>query len=202
MPLSFQHHSAQHRRAQPYHQAIWRRPQHTLTPIPERYQPWLSDKGSLTQRLLEKSQGQLRVEVLHQTIQSVSLSERQALNMTNRQWAVVREVVLYGKGAAWVYARTVIPLSTLHGPLRRLHYLGNKPLGEQLFTDPSMRREPLEIAQLQPQQLPEGIGADISASIEADISVDTKATWGRRSVFRLSNKPLLVSEVFLPDLFA
>jgi chorismate--pyruvate lyase len=142
----------------------------------------------LTQKLVEKSQGDFHVEVLKQSIQAVHFSERQALGIASRQWAVVREVILYGQQLAWVYARTVIPLATLHGPLRRLHYLGNKPLGEQLFTDPSMQREPMQIAQIQAQQLPPALALN-------------QATWGRRSVFRLANKPLLVSEIFLPALF-
>lgn len=172
--------------------------QHTLEPL---WQPaslipsihdiphhsWLLDKCSLTQKLLEKSQGDFSVELIQQSIQHVLFSEAKALNIPNRQWALIREVILYGQKKPWVYARTVIPLSTLKGPLRRLHYLGNKPLGEQLFTDPTMQREPVEVAQLPAQWLPKKLNIHTS-------------TWGRRSVFRLSNKPLLVSEVFLPEL--
>jgi chorismate--pyruvate lyase len=149
---------------------------------------WLLDKSSLTQKLIEKSQGHFRVELLQQSIHAISFAEKRALGLSPRQWAVSREVILYGNQTPWVYARTVIPISTLKGALRRLYYLGNKPLGEALFADPSMKRESVEIAQFHCQHLP------IAPAINA-------ATWGRRSVFRLSNKPLLVSEIFLPDLF-
>jgi chorismate--pyruvate lyase len=167
---------------------IWHSLCHTPARIDAHYLPWLLDKGSLTQKLVARSQGDFRVDVLKQSIQSIHFSEGQALGLSSRQWAVVREVILYGQQVAWVYARTIIPLATLHGPLRRLHYLGNKPLGEQLFTDPSMKREPMQIAQIQAQQLPPTLAL-------------SQATWGRRSVFRLANKPLLVSEFFLPALF-
>lgn len=170
---------------------VWRKPQRLFRHIPKAYQHWLLDKGSLTQKLMLKSGGKLRVQVLQQHLQKPSLSEQRALGMVSSQWAVVREVILHGQyegnPTPWVYARTVIPLNTLHGPLRRLHYLGNKPLGEQLFTDPTMRREPVEVAKLHRQQLP--------ASLP-----EFQSTWGRRSVFRLSGKPLLVSEIFLPQL--
>jgi chorismate--pyruvate lyase len=149
---------------------------------------WLLDTCSLTQKLLKKSHGDFSVELVQQNIRPVLFSEKKALSIPHRQWALVREVILYGKKSPWVYARTVIPLSTLDGSLRRLHYLVNKPLGEQLFTDPTMQREPVEVAQFSPLWLP------------PKLHIHTP-TWGRRSVFRLSNKPLLVSEVFLPALF-
>lgn len=149
---------------------------------------WLLDKGSLTQKLIEKSHGNFHVEVLQQSIQAVTFSEKRALQIPQRQWAVSREVVLYGNQIPWVYARTVIPLSTLQGRLRQLYYLGNKPLGEALFKDPTMQREAVEVAQFHYQQLPSMLNV-------------SEPTWGRRSVFRLSNKPLLVSEIFLPALF-
>ena len=54
--------------------------------------------------------------------------------------------------------------------------IGNKPLGEILFTDPNILREPIEV------------------TFHND-------TWGRRSVFVLYNSRILVSEFFLKDLF-
>lgn len=160
-----------------------------IAQIPANRYTWITDKGSLTRKLINKSSGQLRVEVLGQKIQAVRLSEKQALQMPHRQHAVVREVILYGNNQPWVYARTVIPLNTLHGPLRHLHYLGNKPLGEKLFTDPTMKRGDIEAAAFSAEQLPKKLQA-----MEGDI-------WGRRSVFHLKGKPLLVAEVFLPTLF-
>jgi len=194
LSLLFQHYKAQQYGAESYQQAHWRSPKHMLKSVPVAYQSWLLYEGSLTQRLMKKSSGELRVEVLGQALMSVSLSERKALNLSCRQWALVREVILHGQRQAWVYARTIIPLPTLHGPLRRLRYLGNQPLGEQLFTEPSMRREPLEMTQFPCRQLPK----DLAVSL---LSEGYGSTWGRRSIFRLSDKPLLVSEIFLPGLF-
>lgn len=170
----------------PYRKApIWRQTSLNNQKIPKHYLSWLLDKGSLTQKLIEKSGGDFHVELVEQRIQHIPLSERKALKIPPRRWAVIREVILYGQHTPWVYARTVIPLSTLKGSLRRLHYLGNKPLGEQLFSNPTMRREPVEVAQLYTEQLPPALSTLPTA-------------WARRSVFRLSNKPLLVSEIFLP----
>ena len=157
---------------------------------------WLLDQGSLTQKLIDRSNGKLRVEVLQQRIERARLSEYKALAhyapLNTRRWAVIREVVLYGNNTPWVYARTAIPLSTLKGPLRRLHYLGNKPLGGALFADPTMRRQGLEIAAIHRHHLPKNA---------QNLHQSTNTIWGRRSVFFLKDKPLLVCEVFLENLF-
>lgn len=147
---------------------------------PSVWYSWLSDSGSLTQRLLKLSEGQFRVEVIRQGWYRPTRSEAKALGMRSRQYALVREVQLMGKGQVWVYARSIIPATTLTGPQRQLRMLGNRSLGSLLFTDPTMRRGPLQISRLKLQ--------------------DQRDVWARRSVFYLSDKPLLVYEVFLPEL--
>lgn len=176
-----------------YSEPVWRDVNQQQV-IGKEYQDWLLDSGSLTAKLIKKSKGEFRVSVLKQSICAITLSEKQILGIPNRQWAMIREVVLYGNNTPWVYARTAVPLSTLQGPLRRLYYLGNKPLGEQLFTDPSMQRGNMQVAQFLPSQIPLYIYQKQRAGNNEG------ATWGRRSVFRLSSQPLLVSEVFLPAL--
>jgi chorismate--pyruvate lyase len=149
--------------------------------VPNIWRDWLADAGSLTARLLEASNGDLRVRVLQQRLDVPKFSERQLLALGDRRRALVREVILYGTGQPWVYARSVLPLTTLTGRLRKLRQLSNQPLGELLFKDPTMRREPVQFA-------------SFAAASNSD-----KAIWGRRSIFTLDNKPLLVAEVFLPD---
>ena len=158
--------------------------------LPRSLACWLLDLGSLTQKLLQKAQGHFRIDVLQQRVQQPRRSEYQALSLNHRHWAVVREAILYGHNKPWVYARTVIPLSTLKGSLRRLHYLGNRSLGSELFADPSMQRQSLELAVINKPYLPK----------HDDLQTSTSPVWGRRSLFFLKNKPLLVSEVFLEDL--
>ena len=147
---------------------------------PQEWRSWLTDSGSLTQRLVQLIKGDFRVEVVRQGWYRPTRSEAKALNMNHRQVALVREVQLIGKGQAWVFARSIIPAQTLTGSQRQLKMLGTRSLGSLLFSDPSMRRGPLEISKLR--------------------LTNKRNVWARRSVFFLSNKPLLVSEVFLPQL--
>ena len=157
--------------------------------IPEQWRDWLSDTGSLTQRLLDASNGKLTVHIVRQCLDTPRLSERLALALAPRHLALIREVILKGDGVPWVYARSVLPLSTLTGPLRKLRNLDSRPLGALLFQSPGMTREPVEVAchTSANGKLPGALG-----------SINTPL-WARRSVFRLDRKPLLVSEIFLPE---
>jgi len=102
--------------------------------------------------------------------------------------ALVRQVLLCCDEQPLVYARTVIPVTTIQGAQRRYANMGNRPLGAMLFADRTMRREAVEVSML-------------PAAHEANQYTNSNdPIWGRRSVFRVSGKPLLVSEYFLPEL--
>ncbi|MBQ0757767.1 MAG: chorismate lyase [Amphritea sp.] len=147
---------------------------------PNVWRKWLLDSGSLTRHLMQASNGDFRVEVVRQLWHRPTRSEALALGISPRQMALIREVQLIGLGQPWVFARTIIPATTLTGKQRQLNTLGNRSLGTVLFRDPTMRRGPLQISKLRLS--------------------NNETVWARRSVFRLANKPLLVAEVFLPAL--
>lgn len=85
-----------------------------------------------------------------------------------------RKVVLVGNNTPWVLAHTLIPEFSLTGPLKRVLELNEKPLGEYLFSHPDLIRS----------------GIDITPTADN--------TWGRRSLFYLFEKPIMVAEFFLP----
>ena len=154
---------------------------------------WLLDPASLTRRVVAVCGGKFRVEVTFQGWHRPLLHEARALGMRAGGYALVRQVYLLCDDQAWVYARTVIPRTTLTGPERRLAHLRTRPLGEVLFADPSMRRGAVEVACLTPREPVFHMATRRLASPPAVI-------WGRRSVFTLSAKPLLVNEIFLPTI--
>jgi chorismate--pyruvate lyase len=162
---------------------------------------WLFDPSSLTKKLIDYSAGQLRVDLIDQRIRRARFSEYNALKLKHHQYVVVREVILYGQEEALVYARTIMPLSTLKGSLRRLYHLGNRPLGSALFADPSLRRGELEVAPIGQNYLPKRILKALSKNPKSLLQKNLNyCCWGRRSIFFLKNKPLLVCEIFLPAL--
>jgi len=141
---------------------------------------WLLDTGSLTQQIIQfccHNNSQFSVQVLKQGAALPSVDEAIKLKMKTRQWAYIREVLLLCGETPVVYAKTIIPMSTLTGKQRQLAFLGNRPLGAYLFAQPKLHRDPIEISQVLHQQ---------------------QRLWARRSAFYLEEKPLLVYEVFLP----
>jgi chorismate--pyruvate lyase len=154
---------------------------------------WLWDRGSLTARLVKASGGAFRVRVMHQGWGSALYSESRLLGMRRGEAALVREVELLGHDTPWVFARTLIPASSLKGGARRLAGLGDKPLGAVLFSDPSMRRGPTQVARLLPRH-------PLFAVATNSLEQKPVELWGRRTLFFLAGKPLLVNEIFLPEL--
>lgn len=148
---------------------------------------WLLDTGSLTEHLVAASAGNFRVELLQHHWQRPLPSECRALQLPARSRAIVREVFLLCHGEPWVFARSVIPARSLHGRLQRLRKFSARSLGQLLFSDRSMRRQPFELARIP------GEHSLIPAAVR-----QAETVWGRRCRFDLANKPILVSEIFLP----
>ena len=160
-----------------------------LVQMPENLGSWLGDDGSLTRKLVALSKDQFEVQVLRQEVATPDAAEANALKMTQQTPVMIREVVLKGRGRPWIFARSILPMTTMTGRLAGLRTLSNQPLGELLFQDPSMTREPLEAACLPARIL----------SVPAALAAGDEPLWARRSVFFLDQKPLLVSEVFLSE---
>lgn len=147
--------------------------------LPRHWRNWILDSGSLTRRLILASHGHFSVRPIREAWLYPRMDEARVLGMPLRQKAWIREVELLCFDQIWVRARSVVPLQTLTGEERQLLHLGTRPLGAYLFAAPTMHREPMRIARL-------------------DLGPGTVPVFGRRSVFRLHGKPLLVSEVFQP----
>ena len=172
---------------------VWRSRDMLFNHAPVEIAPWLFDQGSLTQRILFHCQNKFRVEVLSQEWKRPMLNEALRLGIHPEHHALIREVLLYCGDTPWVFARSVLPRKTLTGRRRFLGKLGSRPLGEILFSDPNIQRDDLEVAQIKKGQR--------MFNCATNFLVDTPDyVWGRRSIFYLHKKPLLVNEVFLPSI--
>jgi len=149
-----------------------------LARVPKVFHHWIADQSSLTQRLISLSGGAFKVRLLNQGIQPMQVEECLAFGERVGSMASIREVELLCAGQSCVYARSVIPLSSLKGKQRRLACLGEQPLGAFLFADPQLCRSKVDVLPLDAQ----------------------RKAWGRRSLFSVGGYPLFVSEYFLPAL--
>ncbi|EKF81021.1 Chorismate--pyruvate lyase [Klebsiella pneumoniae subsp. pneumoniae KpQ3] len=140
--------------------------------LPPPLSDWLLLEDSMTQRF-EQQGKQVTVTLVNEGyIGRDALTDEAALLPDEpRYW--LREIILNADGEPWLAGRTVAPESTLCGPELALQQLGQTPLGRYLFTSSTLTRDFIEISR-------------------------DAALWGRRSRLRLSGKPLLLTELFLP----
>ena len=148
-----------------------------LTPF---WRQWLFDQGSLTVRLSQLGAGQFSVRVCAQGTGPATRVERQALGIRGREPVWYREVQLLLDEQPVVFARTAAPLSTLKSRAMPLRQLGNRSLGAYLFSRRDLQRS--EVHALRCARNADGLH------------------WCRHSVFRLFNKPLMVTEAFTAEL--
>ena len=187
MPLPASAPASTRSRPRPATEPRWRPLRHfTSATLAPRLRLWLTDNGSLTERLASSGQGAFCVRRLHQGWEVPLPSERRLLQIPPRQLALVREVALLLGDDAVVFARSVFPLASLKGSLAHLRRLQNRSLGAILFQHPHMCRSPFELA-----LMPGG-----SAYLPEHLRQGERA-WGRRSRFVIDGKSVMVSEVFL-----
>ncbi|MTH47968.1 chorismate lyase [Intestinirhabdus alba] len=144
----------------------------TLPTLDARLSDWLLLEDSMTRRF-EQQGKRVTVTLLREAFvgRDEVADELALLPEASRYW--LREILLCADEVPWLAGRTVVPESTLCGPEIALQKLGKIPLGRYLFTSSSLSRDFIEI------------GCDAGL-------------WGRRSRLRLSGKPLVLTELFLP----
>ena len=160
--------------------------------IPEELRSWLIDTGSLT----EKLRGACRTFSVH----LISQTERQAkshevllLELTDSDSLIDREVQLYCNTEPVVYARSLIPVKAVSDRFEGLDTMGEKPLGEKIFSDPQLSRSPIEWSQMTENHPLFSHAVDNVCPLPAVI-------FGRRSLFYGAAKPISISEFFLPKI--
>jgi chorismate lyase len=158
--------------------------------LPEDVQSWVYESGSLTQRLRDYY-GEVKVKILFHDWRNPYLGEHKLLNMPWRRYGLIREVLLHTGGKPLLLARTVIPELTIKAAHRNLAHLGTRPLGEVIFSYPDLERICMDMA-LIPR-----CAWTPAANANADIR---EPVWGRRTVYAIQNRPMVVSEFFLPEI--
>jgi chorismate--pyruvate lyase len=155
-----------------------------------RYRRWLTDRGSLTARIASRCAG-VRVDVVFQGLRRPDLDERFLFPRDRQTRVLVREVFLYCGDTPLVFAHTVLDPRHLSGVWRDIRRLGTRPLGAALFADARVTRYPLRQRKI-------GWHHELHRRLSARVPGMPMSLWARRSVFRLHDSPILVTEVFLP----
>lgn len=154
---------------------------------------WLENPSSLTARLKSHAKS-FRVQVLGQALEKCSNADATD-DIVAGQEVLVREVILWCDNTPQVFARSILPISSLTGEQQALGNLGEQPLGQVLFNHPDLKRKCIEVAPFYTQSSLKRLCKHLSLSIDHDL-------YARRSTFLINKKPVVVSELFLPNAFA
>lgn len=152
---------------------------------------WLQDTGSLTARLRLHC-SEFRVQLLS-TRADVELTQSQA-HWLGEAHGYCREVLLLCDEQPWIYASSLYSHAALEA-VPALGGLGEKALGELLFDNPQLIRNPFEFAQLttlESQQLA------LPFHPHPFQTATEQPSWARRSVLAIPKASVLVTELFLP----
>ena len=135
---------------------------------------WLSESGPITNRI--KLSQEFELELLNDEIDEISKEEKLFLNSVSETFRV-RRVILLGNNTPVVYAKSVIPSSTIENGLSSLGKIGNAPLGDILFTP--------------------GVFTKLEMVCASFLSKEKNIYWGRKIKYSVNSEPISVMEVFL-----
>ncbi len=163
--------------------------------------PWLYDHGSLTQRIQQRCE-KFSVFPVRDGLARIAYDEAALLGITPHRLAYSREVFLYADGKPVVFAHSTCAREHLRGAWKAMRGLGNRSLGSLLFTHPLVIRQPLHFKKLHVQHPLVGLACARHVGHKPDLQIIPDMLWARRSLFTLHGAPLLVTEVFLPEIYA
>lgn len=162
-----------------------------LPPLRDPIASWLSVQGSLTEQLRSACRN-FEVRVLRQASVFPRHDERALLGLARGTLVSGREVLLVADGIPVVFARSLVLLRHRRGGWHRWQSLGCRPLGELLFDDPQIHRGGLHYRRFKSE---DGRQLMVAAGLSG-----FGRLWGRRRLFSLGGKPLLLTELFLPEI--
>ena len=160
--------------------------------LPREVRDWIALGTSMTARVGQTAGTAIDVDVLRQDRAPLFEDERGFFADTDTAMGIVREVCLKSGELPLLVARTVFTSRALeeHPTIRKL---GNHALGSLLFADGPPRWTAREFVRLAPD-------APLWPLVRQCHDGSAGAYWARRTLFELFDAPLLVTEIFLPEL--
>ena len=153
---------------------------------------FLFEDGSLSRLIQDKFKGKFHIDLINESWVTPMSYEKKVLSLRKNEIAFVREAYLNCNNKKLVYARTVIPKQTLKKKNQNLTRLGKKPLGEILFSSDKIYRDNIKYAKIP-------LSNELHSRAKGNYNISS-GLYSRQSIFYIKNKPLLVFEVFLPDI--
>ena len=143
---------------------------------------WITEQGSLTERLKEEF-GNVKVDVMYEGYISENKSE------------YMREVLIQSDDLPMIYAKTLLKQSDLEDGWSCLKSLGQKSLANILFKDTKISRRSLSYRLCKSSDA-------LYLHLKSLNLVHEEVIWSRQSEWEREGKTLLLVEVFLSNLFS
>ena len=154
---------------------------------------WLGETGSLTQRVQSvcTPAQPFSLQVLARGFAPAHRDELPLLGLHDR--ARFREILLKRGDTPLVFAHSVISHRDLKGAWAILDGIGGRSLGSILFHDHTVHRGALHFRRIDARH------PLFQKSLPWCGGAHPRELWARRAVFERRGRPLIVTEVFLPE---
>ena len=142
---------------------------------------WLTEQGSLTERL-QKEFNDVKVDIIYEGV------------VLEKSTDYIREVVIKTHNEPMILAKTQLKVSDLQDAWICLKTLGQQSLANILFKDPDISRVSLLYRICEP-------GETLYSHLKSLEYIDKEILWVRQAEWERHGKSILLTEVFLPNLF-
>lgn len=161
-----------------------------ISDVPLALQAWVSKPQNLTQTLRLHGLA-IELVLLNQVTAALPPAEAQLLK---HETGLIRQIYLKDPHQVFTYGRTIIPQTTLTAYADDFAKLGNKPIGEALlYNKPNVQRSAFEFGYVLP-------GSLLFHDAIGNLPINATKLWARRSFFSIADFPLLITELFFPEL--
>jgi chorismate lyase len=174
--------------------STWLNAKEAKQQLPPKAWELISLTGSLTKHLRQITDHVIEHRLLFANWRSATPGEQKALRLADNETTWIRDIEWRYHNRRWVYARVVIPQSTITATQTPFPALGVQSLGEILFVDNAIRRDAFCFLPLDKNN------SDYPAI--ASSTNDNNPPWARRCVIYHQNAPLLITEIFFPEAYA
>ncbi len=142
---------------------------------------WLTEEGSLTERLKNEF-NDAKVDVIYEGLASEEKTD------------YIREVIIKSHDKPMIFAHTRLKMNDLEDAWICLKTLGQQSLANILFKDPQISRRSLLYRVCEPEDV-------LYKHLKSLGYMQEEILWMRQSEWERYGKILLLTEVFLPNLF-
>jgi len=140
---------------------------------------WLTEEGSLTERI-KREFNDVKVDVIYEGLAS--------------ETDYMREVLIKSNAKPMIFANTRLNINDLQDAWECLKTLGEQSLANILFKDPEIYRRSLLYRACEPEDI-------FYTHLKSLGHMEEEILWMRQSEWERNGKILLLTEIFLPNLF-